>query len=360
MTPPVSSRPDHRDERSQMPLTAAELAALNHAPVYQAAVTYANAGWAVLPVAGIVNGHCSCRAAAMCDQPGKHPLGRHGLREATTDLEQIRRWWQKWPAASVAVRTGTISGLVVVDIDPAHGGAETMAKLHHDAVLRPGNLATPTVRTGGGGMHLFYRHPGGNIPNTAGRLPKLGALPGVDLRGDGGYIILAPSLHRSGRRYQWDDAASGELAELPHWARPTPPQPRPSPRPGQSMTDAAISRYARAAVEGEAAAVRSAVEGTRNATLNRAAFKLGTLVGAGAVDETTVEAVLLEAGTAAGLGGIEAARTVRSGLAAGIARPREIRPATPTRQIPQAARTAEGLAPPVARPAEPGIQPSIM
>jgi hypothetical protein len=93
---------------------------------------------------------------------------------------------------------------LAVDIDPRNGGNESLAELER----QHGALATPaTVSTGGGGQHRLFRHPGGHIPHEL--------APGIDLKSDGGYIVAAPSLHKSGRRYRWESASIPKVAELP-------------------------------------------------------------------------------------------------------------------------------------------------
>lgn len=230
-------------------------------------------------------------------------------------METIGRWWQRWPSANVGVRTGTSSGLVVLDVDPGHGGARSLDAL----VRRHGSLpAGPVVRTGSGGLHFYFAHPGNMVRNSAGLIG-----PGLDVRGDGGYIIAPPSRHRSGRVYTWQ-VPPGALPELPDWfAEALRPVERPRPDVHEPLRiDAAISAWARAALDDEACRVRSAPEGTRNATLNRAAFCLGQIVGADILDAETVEGVLVASGAAAGLGERESTLTVRSGLRAGMAHPR--------------------------------------
>jgi hypothetical protein len=148
----------------------------------------------------------------------------------------------------------------------------------------------------------------------------VGEAPGVDLRGDGGYVVAAPSAHVSGQRYRWDDNVLPR--GLRSWA-----QNRPAPAAAQRSVEVQRgrqTRYAQAALEGEAQAVQRAPEGTRNATLNRAAFKLGTLVGAGLLDEATVWTTLADAGEAVGLGAREVSASVHSGLTAGAGNPRQL------------------------------------
>lgn len=344
---PVARRPAPPTRR-EMPLVD-----LNSASPYQAALAYAARGWPVFPVAGIVGGHCGCRAGPMCDHPGKHPLNRHGLNAATTNPAEVARWWHHWPWAGVAIRTGGPSGLVVVDIDPGHGGLRTL-----DDLARAGRLPTPTldtlgVRTGGAGHHLYYQHPRTVVANTSGQLPNLGATPGIDLRGDGGYIIAPPSPHHSGQRYKWEPTPAA-LAELPAWAQPAPPAPRQSPPRIPAVGEGRLARYAQAALEREAATVTAAPQGQRNHTLNRAAYNLGTLVGAGALDPHLVETSLAHAAEAAGLGPRETIATIQSGLTNGIAQPRQL--PTATADSPSAVPSPRSASP---SPPPPGIQISL-
>ncbi|OGZ65191.1 MAG: hypothetical protein A3C50_02980 [Candidatus Staskawiczbacteria bacterium RIFCSPHIGHO2_02_FULL_43_16] len=112
--------------------------------------------------------------------------------------EQMRQWWKQFPDASIGVATGKVSGIVVVDIEA--GGSITD--------LPP----TVMARSGGGGFHFFYKHPGAVVKNRVRILDK------TDIRGDGGYIVVTPSLHKSGKRYEWAvDPESAKLEEFPHW-----------------------------------------------------------------------------------------------------------------------------------------------
>lgn len=269
-----------------------------------AALAYAAAGWPVLPVAA----------------HAKHPLARHGVHDASVDAAQIRRWWRRWPDASVGVATGARSGLAIVDVDVNAGGRESLVGLRSGRLTLPFTLL---AYTGGGGVHLYYRQPEGlRVPNTVGRLPNVdGPLPGIDLRGDGGYVVAPPSVHASGHRYRWASRQPDAPAPLPRWLWPPPPSPAPighpcAPRPGGT------SPYGRAALDTEMEAVRRLVPGQRNDGLNRAAFSLSTLVAGGELAEDVVERQLLTAALAVGLGESEARRTIRSGLRAGAAVPR--------------------------------------
>lgn len=200
----MSGRDPHDDSTNLDTLTAADPGV--------AALAYAAAGLAVLPLhTPDAEGACSCRRACGRDT-GKHPRTAHGLSDATTDPDRIASWWELWPDANIGVRTGADSGLVVLDIDAGSGGEASIAALEaeHDAL--PDTWA---VETGGGGLHLWYRHPGGRIPNSAGALG-----PGLDIRGDGGYVVAPPSRHRSGTAYRWGEGWSPErvpCGEVPAW-----------------------------------------------------------------------------------------------------------------------------------------------
>ncbi len=159
--------------------------------VLEAALTYAARGWLVFPCWGVTDGACDC--GKTCTSPGKHPITRNGLKDATTDAEQIAEWFDQHPNANVAIVTGAASGLVVVDLDrkPNKNGIESLKAL--GAMPR-----TLIARSGSGGLHLYFTHPGGEVPSSSN---KLG--PGIDVRGDGGYVIAPPSRHISGGVYAW-------------------------------------------------------------------------------------------------------------------------------------------------------------
>ena len=159
--------------------------------------------WRIFPCHSIINGRCSC-GKTDCGSPGKHPRTKGGFKDATDDGAQIRRWWTKWPDANIALATG--SGLAVFDIDGEKGAEEFKALVQaHEPV--PETLAAATGR----GFHLvFATRPGSPEVRSSAR----GA---VHVRGEGGYIIVAPSDHVSGRKYQWVKKVA--VATLPDWLR---------------------------------------------------------------------------------------------------------------------------------------------
>jgi len=299
----------------------AGLEVLNDRPPVEAALAYIARGWPVFPVAWVTSpdGPCACRSGASCTHPAKHPLVPGGTSSATTDRSHVLDWWRHWPAAGIGLVTGARSGLAVLDVDPRHGGSGSLDALRASV----GVPATLTAQTGGGGQHLYFAiGDAQRVPNTAGRLPALGEAAGLDIRGEGGYVVAPPSSHLSGNRYLWLAGTAGP-APLPAWLqRPSRP-----PRPARQVSlpaGSASERYVAAVLRREADAVASAAEGQRSDQLNRSAFALGTLVGGGALTLDAVTTALLDAALDAGLGYTEASRTIASGLRAGMARPRSV------------------------------------
>lgn len=287
--------------------------AIGSRSLLDAARSYGAQGWPVLPVAGVSSaGECGCGRS--CQSPGKHPLSRHGVQEATADPVLIEEWWRRSPGANVGIATGAASGLIVIDLDLAKGGGESLQTL-----VAAGHQLAPTLtsHTGGRGLHLFYAQPSGMaIAAAVGRLPGLAqALPGIDLCGDGGYVVAPPSIHASGRRYRWDRRW---IADLPSWMLPRPMVPT---RAATFSLAGGASAYGAAALSRELEAVRGLDLVQRNDGLHRAASCLGRLVGGGELAEALVLETLLCAAVAVGLGESEAAATIRSGLRAGMAVP---------------------------------------
>ena len=264
-----------------------------------AALAYARHGIPVLPVhTPEPGGGCSCDRGVRCERPGKHPHLRHGLTEASADPRLIELWWHRWPRANIGLRTGVV--MDVADVDSAEGW-------HGLCHLLGGEPpAGPRVRTGSGGWHFWFR------PTGYGNRVRL--LPGLDWRGVGGYVVAPPSRHASGADYRWVRRPGDDLPDGPPALRAliegpaVPATHRPIVHP---------DRYAQAALTAEADRVARAPVGARNDTLNRAAFALGRLVGAGLLDPTEVVRELSAAAQFAGLGRAESRGTIRSGLTAG-------------------------------------------
>lgn len=151
--------------------------------MYDAAIEYAKKGFAVFPL----------------KYRDKVPLTRNGCKDATTDAAQIKAWWQKYPNANIGLATGSVSQNVFVidlDIDEDRGidgyhSLEDWQREHGDFP------ETWTAITGRGGYHLYYRG-NGRVKNRA------GIIDGVDIRGNGGYVVAPPSIHKNGNRYEWE------------------------------------------------------------------------------------------------------------------------------------------------------------
>lgn len=241
-----------------------------------------------------------------CRPGAKVPATEHGFQDATRDPEQIRRWWTANPQANIGVPTGAVSDTYVLDVD-GEDGVDDLVALGHGI---PGTL---TQTTPSGGLHLVFAYPA-EVGNSA---KKLGA--NLDTRGDGGYVVVGPSVV-NGVRYRWVNRAAP--ACVPGWLLRLVRQPVAPPAPSRQPETRNMDGYVRKAVEGEHQAVATAMQGVRNHTLNAAAFNLGTLVGAAGLDSETVYDVLLAAAREAGLSDREARRTIASGLSAGTQNPR--------------------------------------
>lgn len=196
----------------------------------EAALGYLGRGWSVIPV----------------EQRAKRPLVAWlEFENRCPSAGEIERWFARWPEANVAIVSGSVSGLVVIDVDAAHGGEVSLFRLESEHGALP---ATVEALTGGGGRHLYFAHPGGKVGN------RVGLFPGVDLRGDGGCVVAPPSLHPSGRRYAWARGRSPDeapLAPLPGWLLPG----------GQAKRAAHPAEHWRRLVR------EGVAEGARNATL---------------------------------------------------------------------------------------------
>lgn len=149
----------------------------------KAAIEYAKAGFAVFP----------------CERDGKEPATRHGFKDATKDVDTIKCVWSDHPNLNVGIATGAMSGGVfVVDVDNHNGvdGAQYLLEWQREHGEFP---ETACATTGSGGTHLFFRAPNGVSVKSAAHV-----IEGVDVRGDGGYIVAPPSVHPNGNRYEWD------------------------------------------------------------------------------------------------------------------------------------------------------------
>jgi hypothetical protein len=154
--------------------------------VLEQAIEYLNRGFSVIPT-------------GRDKKPLLSSWAEYQTRKPTE--EEVRDWWFKYEPAGVAIITGKISGIVALDVEK--GGDTTQLNIP----------LTPTVKTGGDGRHYYFKYPGQLTQNSV-RFKEL-----MDIRGDGGYIITAPSLHKSGNKYEWIHDLNTPLADMPEWMK---------------------------------------------------------------------------------------------------------------------------------------------
>ncbi|KAB7782293.1 bifunctional DNA primase/polymerase [Methylorubrum populi] len=323
-------------------------AAQRHPPagMVEHALEWASRGFRVFPCDPSPAGEASKRplVARDKDAEGKPIPKTGGFYKATTDEATIRRWWMRWPGALIGVRMGREAGVFAVDPDVPKkpGDADGLAAWNALTAEHGGGPLTHAHLTPSGGRHVLFRYPDGqDITNGEGNLPA-----GINVRGEGGYVIVPPSSMLDERSYRFEEPEHAfSFADAPAWLldlilgeKPTISERARAAREdlgrrtGKDRSERAHAssheRYVRAAVEAECDAVANASAGGRNNALNRAAFNLGTLVGADMLDAREAALRLLVAAHACGLvadkGEDRANATIESGLTAGAEHPREM------------------------------------
>lgn len=286
----------------------------------------------------------------------KAPYTGTGLKDATRDEVVILAWWKRWPDALIGVPMG-VNGAFAIDFDPRveedcdPETGEVVArrewtleqlKAELEAQIGEQLPTTLTSITQSGGVHVWFKQPGEGDPiRNRGNLPQH-----VDVRGHGGYVIAAPSITRGPDgvelgRYRWirgdwrDDAAivdapAALIAVLRDRGRRAPVERTPMQSSSRAAAspdvDDAVRKYALAALDGECRDIRSARSGRRNAQLNESAFKIATLVAAGAIDATIARSSI-EAAARDNAGrddDRQLAATIDSGWTAGLDQPRDL------------------------------------
>ena len=269
-----------------------------------AALRYAADGWPVFMLGRNKRPVANCpRCHPVNGKPAHDPQGCkcltcHGFYAATLEPRLITRMIAVVGGGMPAIRTGAPSRLVVVDVDPAHGGMRSLTGLRDEGLLPP----TRFVRTGSGGLHLYYRHPG---PHTKIGCSQSQLGPGLDVRADGGYVVAPPAVHPLTRMpYQWADTSTA-ISEMPRALRaactpPTAPPPAAPARPAPRLARAGGISSPAALLNAHLTSVRNAPEGRRRATLYGCARGVARMVAAGAIQPADAQAALREAGLAAG------------------------------------------------------------
>ena len=273
----------------------------------EAALGYVERGFSVIPLTP--QEKSPHRALLPRDARGRPTWKPY--QESPPSEHEIGRWFQMEPKANLGIVTGAVSGIVVQDLDSSRGLAET----HR----RGGIPETPVSKTGHG-LHVFYRHPGHDVHNFVRRLP------GMDLRGDGGYIVAPPSIHPDGHRYHWQVDLSTPIAPPPGWLVELWTE-----DPAQDLINAALNdpprpvrsgKYGSGALTNELDRLSKAVNGSRNNTLVTAAFRMGQLIASGRLDREEAERGLTLVSLQIGLTEKETRATVASGISAGMSNPR--------------------------------------
>ncbi|EPD56384.1 bifunctional DNA primase/polymerase [Streptomyces sp. HGB0020] len=225
----------------------------------------------------------------------------HGFHAATTNLDLVRRWWREEPDANIGAPC-KLNGWAVIDIDPRNGGNESYRALEERVGILPG---TTMQLTGGGGLHMLYRSPDFDLPGLGG--------PGIDFKHNG-YILLAPSVHSSGGRYQWSGSGTylqptvaWPEALLPRKQRRQPPTATPRHRfPSQERRQQRPGGGRMWTVADLVQHVMDAHEGNRNNAFFFASCRAHELAEQNLIDLGEAEQGLLSAASAVGLTDSEA------------------------------------------------------
>ncbi|MBI1262935.1 MAG: hypothetical protein GC184_14555 [Rhizobiales bacterium] len=259
-------------------------------------------GWAIFPVSR-----------------NKMPLIKGGCHAASTMPDQIEEWAEAFPWANVGLACGGANGIAVLDVDfPA--GVESLRQIFASGFEPFGD--TIEVATPSGGRHYYFIQPDVTLKNRAGHIA-----PGLDIRSAGGSIIAPPSMHKSGRRYEWVNSPSRFCldglvtpAPMPYWLKMKASAEK-LPRPQVRQLSAPAKPHT--IIDMEEAELRRARPGTRNYALNKAAFVFGQFAAQDCISEDAAASRLLAAALAIGLTAGESEPTIRSGFAAGLSQPRQ-------------------------------------
>lgn len=283
----------------------------------QAALDYAQRGWAVFPL----------------QERSKEPAVAGAYKAATSNMATVLAWWARWPDANIGLATGRVSGVWVIDLDGDEGRAswEQLAEEHPEVVDET------LVASTGKGYHLYWRLPK-DVPDPGRRI---GVRPGIDIIGGNGYLVAPPSVHPSGRTYEWLNPDAMPI-EAPQWMlelqRPKPAsraqQPASStifasaPRFAGRPQDGAVSdpqSYLRGVARAASRAVAGAAQGTRNHELFKQAVWVCSVAAALRLDDASGLRDVWQAARMAGLEELEIERTLQSAMEKGRANPAQVR-----------------------------------
>jgi putative DNA primase/helicase len=275
------------------------------------ALDYARRGWRVHPC----NPHNKFPLLE-CDKDasGKKIAGTGGVKKATTDPAQIEQWWDWWPEAMIGVACGAASGIWAIDPDAPKRPGDPDGRVNWAALRhKHGCPHTHTHITPGGGEHLLFKwRPDRPITNSEGSIKRTG----INVRGEGGYIIAPPSRRGDGKAYEIAEPLDFfRFAEAPDWLYEllAPPRPATVQRLNTNQTGSPIAR-----IQGILNTVASAGEGDRNKVLFWGAMRVVDMVVAREVPPSEGDrafAALASAANHAGLAEQEIVRTLQSARA---------------------------------------------
>jgi hypothetical protein len=306
----------------------------------ESALLLVKQGFRVFPLHTAMEGACSCFLGPDCKQKGKHPVFPGGFYRAGKSMFSVFQQWSTVEHSNVGLRTG--DGLGILDVDVGKGGWESLVELAE----RYGKLPPSwSVRTGSGGLHVYFRiaQP---VPNSVGRIA-----PGIDFRGDGGYVVAPGSRHACGGDYQWTHGQTPRdipLADIPSWLLELA-----LPKPGLvddtvfELPDGELLKggdviianrpeaMARKILQRQCEKMAQTQEGGRNDRLFRCAFRVGRLVGGGALGIAEAREAVHMAALATGLEDKEITATANNGFKRGIALPQRILTPDQVNTVPQ-------------------------
>lgn len=286
----------------------------------EVALSYNGIGWPVFPCRSKDEEIIDADTGEVTTLGEKTPRTSNGFKAATKFKHILQRWWSDWPDSAIGIPTGSSTGIFVLDIDRKPGGADGFEWLSEMEKEHGPFPETARVKSPNGGLHIYFNY----VPGTRNR-GALGA--GVDIRSEGGYVLAAGSQMSNGRIYEWDSGLHNLpplVADAPAWLLELLlPKPQ-SLSLDRKPSHAGNAPYVNAAVDNELRELSGTQMGSRNNALNDASFNLGTIVGAGALDEAEARALLQEVARSWGRDWPRCVKTIENGLSAGIRNPREI------------------------------------
>lgn len=141
----------------------------------------------------------------------KVPVTKNGFKDATNNIEQIKKWWTEYPNANIGLPTGKINDIIVIDVDPRNGGKFSFDRLLDEYEPLPHAVE---CLTGGNGNHYYFKYDDRINKST------IQGYDGIDIQGNGKYVVLPPSIHPNGRQYHWEESSKpviNQITDIPSW-----------------------------------------------------------------------------------------------------------------------------------------------